>query len=1353
MSYYTHNINVERILSNDSEDDGAPVSEKAMSNVTKNGKSMVWEANVVDKVDNSVSPKKRMNKLKASVDEITSKLMNRDYARVDNGGETEALNYSQDMVTPSTYELDDVVLIIYLAIDRGINPGVWLGGLDDDENEGINSNETNDNIVSSYSFMERLTSLKMIISTWEVPPLQESMGTYISALETQLIQDLFGLEEGKNILQPPPDKASKDQYKMPFIDVKEFLFFCYERMEDVELKHKAAQVQYEQSLIDKSFDEEEIKASMAELSDLKAKRELMRSQPEELRNTNDESIDLDKSAGHIFLSDTAIVTDTELSHKPYDEEIAFDLDAEEVDLEEPLEYMNNDEKKKSTNSIPIPSSSEKKHESHGSTKKKGDDHRYGHIRKNTPYSNKNTLAKTGATHGHSTTLGSGTRKVSLTSKELNPDFLMNKLGPVSETSTDPSEDSKLILLEDLLRNLVKQSDLYLQVQIRLGFMQPLNASLLGPARTKLLHGAKPRLNSREIQEGFLAGRLSLTDAQVKLVFKLVSNYAKSVIIQEQQDKETAIADAKAKEAQERRRDEEERKKLYGSKYHHRPDGPKRIESPQTKKHHDHHPHIPHSHMHDTVEDSMEGKGFKNMKNLSVNTSVDLSHSLQEDTEQKLLASPRGRSRLGGPRSPASPLAQRNAMSMHEMTLVDGDNQRKIGSTLSTMSIAAMRRMKSRAAKIVYRRALSSKWLREYLKHLKFTKKGTSSRYSYKVTNLGTKPSTTRITLASKKNGIPSKFKNKDFIDGDKELDSDDEKVEGTYIVENILPRALCRGMDGLPHAIPDKELDILIGKYSTSILTATSLEEEISIRVQRWVGNVDASNDFQCRLRVALRQHIKSNPELYAKLKVKANSSEEKKDSNENTDVRRTQAKIIKETLIDDKYAELYTSERLHATITKELFWKYISYCRDDNYNDTCIFEDWLMWRHNHFKDTHTDVQMYVHKTAERLKVLKAKREADALKDAQEAAAEGGDMSMRRVLVGLDQNKNYVGVPPIAEGLSKGMNMLASKSLDTMDIVFGAHQSTDKDKLQRKSLADMKKKAASLQIQLPHALSTSHESAQLNQLKQTQRLIEEAEALLAKQSMDDAATTANVAADPTMLGATNMNMNRPKTAPARYNTAMNAAAVANANKVDEQTAIKLIQEQNYKTWLRQKNSETKNRKEIMLKQANKEARLKKKKEREAKKEFKVWLKLKKAKKFAVKDKNTGAIVAIKDIVSQNTKVKHDKGWNRQDMEEIQKRNPHLKYQEREESNGEDIALSDLANSNGPMSDYALYSMANATNQQEIGTISTDKLKTSNKTKDRKSSSKITAHKTVDLKTGASHQRFVDSSFDDSDISV
>ena len=45
----------------------------------------------------------------------------------------EALNDSQFMVSaPRTSELDDVVMIIYLAVDRGMNPAVWLES-DEDE--------------------------------------------------------------------------------------------------------------------------------------------------------------------------------------------------------------------------------------------------------------------------------------------------------------------------------------------------------------------------------------------------------------------------------------------------------------------------------------------------------------------------------------------------------------------------------------------------------------------------------------------------------------------------------------------------------------------------------------------------------------------------------------------------------------------------------------------------------------------------------------------------------------------------------------------------------------------------------------------------------------------------------------------------------------------------------------------------------------------------------------------------------------------------------------------------------------------------------------------------------------------
>ena len=61
-----------------------------------------------------------------SLADVVKRLMAKDWGLPLNDG---SLNdgLSQSMVkAPRTSELDDVVMVIYLAVDRGMNPAVWL---------------------------------------------------------------------------------------------------------------------------------------------------------------------------------------------------------------------------------------------------------------------------------------------------------------------------------------------------------------------------------------------------------------------------------------------------------------------------------------------------------------------------------------------------------------------------------------------------------------------------------------------------------------------------------------------------------------------------------------------------------------------------------------------------------------------------------------------------------------------------------------------------------------------------------------------------------------------------------------------------------------------------------------------------------------------------------------------------------------------------------------------------------------------------------------------------------------------------------------------------------------------------
>lgn len=82
------------------------------------------------------------------------------------------------------------------------------------------------------------------------------------------------------------------------------------------------------------------------------------------------------------------------------------------------------------------------------------------------------------------------------------------------------------MMEDLLRNTVRQADLYHKIQVHLGF---LDSYTMVPPRGEIIV-SQPRewLTMRDITQAFEAGRLKLKEFQVQILILLVSKYAESM---------------------------------------------------------------------------------------------------------------------------------------------------------------------------------------------------------------------------------------------------------------------------------------------------------------------------------------------------------------------------------------------------------------------------------------------------------------------------------------------------------------------------------------------------------------------------------------------------------------------------------------------------------------------------------------------------------------------------------------------------------------------------------------------------------------------------------------------------------
>ena len=102
-------------------------------------------------------------------------------------------------------DLDSVVTVIYLAVDHGMNPAVWL----EVENEGMDgiseaAASSTDGFLPTSEFMKRIQSLKLVLRTWEsiphsnltednVPDIDPQTGE-LTKREQKLVCEMFGVD-------------------------------------------------------------------------------------------------------------------------------------------------------------------------------------------------------------------------------------------------------------------------------------------------------------------------------------------------------------------------------------------------------------------------------------------------------------------------------------------------------------------------------------------------------------------------------------------------------------------------------------------------------------------------------------------------------------------------------------------------------------------------------------------------------------------------------------------------------------------------------------------------------------------------------------------------------------------------------------------------------------------------------------------------------------------------------------------------------------------------------------------------------------------------------------------------------
>ena len=109
-----------------------------------------------------------------SLADVVKRLMAKDWGLPLNDGSLNDGSLSQSMVkAPRTSELDDVVMVIYLAVDRGMNPAVWLEPEEDEEQGPRRDGE--DDLLLTTEFFDRIQSLKLVFSYGRAANVHENV--------------------------------------------------------------------------------------------------------------------------------------------------------------------------------------------------------------------------------------------------------------------------------------------------------------------------------------------------------------------------------------------------------------------------------------------------------------------------------------------------------------------------------------------------------------------------------------------------------------------------------------------------------------------------------------------------------------------------------------------------------------------------------------------------------------------------------------------------------------------------------------------------------------------------------------------------------------------------------------------------------------------------------------------------------------------------------------------------------------------------------------------------------------------------------------------------------------------------
>ncbi len=915
-----------------------------------------------------------------------------EYTSEDNG----ELSRSE-MVLPTTPQLDATVLVISLALEKGIDVERWLivADIDVPETEGSlrhlyimrenkerkdsdTASEEDSTLVPSDEFASRMLSLSMVVSTHEADATREQIELGVSPDALSLVEDFFGISQVDIALADSDEDQeddSSDKSALMFVDVRYFLVYCYENMERVKEMHSkrsakdAERMQQLTLNLARSMDASESRAAVknafrdqitrspqwspqrsprrsparspkpttelgynpnvpsivvddeeedAVIRELLSERYAAR----ELASAQQQRAVIERSDG-VTLTPTSVVSRRSMIEaSPYDEEVAFDLDDED-----------------------------------------------------------------------DVTLGSDGRP--LRSKKI------TKSGE-NKTERDRVVKKRVIgkaeadVLLDLMRTLVRRSAAYLQVRRRLGFVRCRDATsvanYVGPPRTEILpkgfgDSKKKRLDAKEVQAGFTAGHLVLSDSQTDALFQLVEHFSKHM--------RALYKDQELMRLQEEQRKRELVPKVDLETGELKQGGASGIAGYYGLQEYDVEPsHTPAAPPSPRARATLQGPVDELLRPARA-SSPDMRAPSASPT-----SSPTGRPGVLLPTritSSCDAAFRGSVASLLSATLSTACAQSAdFGGTEALTTVAVNVRHGENVwrvkiprsnARAIYKRKISSEWLDYYLQYLHRAHK---TCVLQEITlNLA------HVTGSTRTPSFSPAAQDDDYQLPETPIDANVPISELKPSLMSPLPAVLVKALNGEVHLCntSDKLLDSMVYTHSKALLSAVTLDKELSIRLTRWVGNVDASGDYDRRMRVALRtaKRRQSGTDVRA---VTALAPETPESADRTTtpnsggsgcskESGRDKALVarVRRLLVSAKRDELMCGERLDATITRELFWKYICYCRNNHRSiadeSVCTWDEWLIWRFENFSNTHRDIKHYKQAAIGRLQISRQKSRAE----------------------------------------------------------------------------------------------------------------------------------------------------------------------------------------------------------------------------------------------------------------------------------------------------------------------------------------------------------------------------------------